>query len=164
MGEDTKQAWMDWFKEAKGSNYIPDCFGIQRKRADEIRDAIGEGMTRIMKDDNLAGNAETLFMQAMSIANISTPSEFGLMAFYLGQFHIMAENKSDDADKVKALTSVLVEMGKLLSRLSTPAGDLEAIKQMVKKVWKSMLILLKKRRLKKTLTRPFMTYSHQSHR
>lgn len=132
MGENTKPVWADWFKAVADSTYIPDNFGVSRERADEIRNAIGKAMKKIATDDSIPGNMETLCLLSAETANIQTPGEFDLLSFYLGQFH-MLDHKSDEGvdEKVKALTAVLVEMGKLLSRLSNPSGDLETIKQMV---------------------------------
>lgn len=128
---DNNKPWTAWYKATPESNYIPDNFGITKKRAEEIQESIGTAMKRINSSENLKGDAETMFLQTLDIAKITTPSEFGLLFFYLGQLHQLVTNddKKESSAQVAALTAVIVEMGKVLAGTRTRQGDIEQLKK-----------------------------------
>jgi len=148
MGE---ELYKQWFTKTD-SNYIPDSFGIEHKRAEEILDSIKNAATEIAETENdvVLIRSDALFLKSLEICKPQNPSEFGLLMFYMGQFHAQ-ERKEESADEKLKLISELAKaitgsakVAELLKSISGPEihkivvrpEKADAVRKMVKEMEK----------------------------
>lgn len=127
--------WEDWFQVNKKSNFIPDAFGVPKNRAEDIQHSLSNAVQTFFSTKKMT-DASEMFALALGNADIQTPSEFGLMFFYIGQLHkhLLQEeaegSKSKNDPRVDALTAVIVEMGKMLINRRSEPKELSELKEM----------------------------------